>query len=425
MITINSQNINEISKLISNNQFNYEQVNITVEMIIKEVRENKDKAIREFTLRYDKAFLESFRVTEEEVNNALIQIDKELYKDLQKAYKNIVAFHKEQLPKEYFLTKNDSKIGQLVRPIERVGMYVPGGTASYPSTVLMNAAPAKVAGVNKLVMITPPNQDGTISPVLLAAAQIAGVNEIYKVGGAQGIAALAFGTETVPKVDKIVGPGNIYVAIAKKQVQGYVGIDMIAGPSEVVVIADENAKPSYIAADLLAQAEHDELAKVILLTPSEQLIKEVKKELELQLNVLERKVIAKECIERNGYAVVTNSIEESIEISNQIAPEHLELMISNPDNYISKINNAGAIFLGEYTPEPVGDYFAGPNHTLPTSGTARFASALSTTDFVKTISYIRYSKKALDEAKDSIVRIANSEGLTAHANAIKVRYKDV
>ena len=422
MKRINSKNSNELQILLNDNQFSYEEVNETVSTIIENVKSRKDEALYEFTERFDKAKLKQFRVTDDEIKNAVKSISSSLLNDLNLAYKNIFTFHEKQKPKPYFIEEDGSKIGQLVRPIERVGMYVPGGTAAYPSTVLMNAAPAKVAGVKKLVMITPPSNDGTVNPVLLAAANVAGVNEIYKLGGAQGIAALAFGTESVPKVDKIVGPGNIYVAIAKKQVQGYVGIDMIAGPSEVVIIADDTANPKYIAADLLAQAEHDELAKVILLTPSESLINRVNKELYQQVEQLSRREIALSSINNNGYFVQTASINEAIEISNEIAPEHLELQIKNPDQYIDSINNAGAIFLGEFTPEPVGDYFAGPNHTLPTSGTARFASALSTLDFMKTISYIKYSKKALDKSKDSIIRIAESEGLTAHANAIKVRY---
>jgi histidinol dehydrogenase len=425
MKEINSTNIEALQSLLEENQFQFKEVNETVELILQKVKTKGDTALKEFTKRFDQAVLNDFKVTEEEMQRAIRSIDKTLYSDLEKAYQNIVRFHKEQLPKTYFMENQNSKIGQLIRPIEKVGMYVPGGTAAYPSTVLMNAAPANVAGVKRLVMITPPNEKGGVNPVLLAAAKIANITEVYKIGGAQGIAALTYGTKTIPKVDKIVGPGNIYVAIAKKQVQGLVGIDMIAGPSEVVIIADESANPTFVAADLLAQAEHDELAKVILITPSEELVAQVKKEINNQLITLSRRQIAQKCIDNNGYFIITKNIEEAINISNQIAPEHLELQFENADEYVDKINNAGAVFVGAYTPEPVGDYFAGPNHTLPTSGTARFASALSTTDFIKTISYLNYSKESLNQVRDSIIRIAESEGLTAHANAIKVRDLDV
>lgn len=414
----------KLNDIFNENQFEYDDVNQTVKEIIRNVKENKDNAVRNYTKMYDGVSLSNFKVSKEEILNAYNNVDPKLVDDLQSAFDSIYSFHKKQLPKEFMVT-NDGTVGNIIRPINTVGIYVPGGTAPYPSTVLMNAAPARVAGVKRIVMVTPPNSDGTITPVLLVAAYIAGVTEVYKIGGAQSVAALAFGTETVPKVDKIVGPGNIYVATAKKEVMGYVGIDMIAGPSEVLVIADEYANPRYIAADLLAQAEHDKLAKTYLLTTSLQLAKAVKEEVYRQLSELSRNEIASESIEKNNYIIIVESIEDACALSNKIAPEHLELQIQNADVYIDLISNAGAIFVGEYSPEPLGDYYAGPNHTLPTSGTARYASALSTTDFIKTISYISYSKTDLYKVKDKVINIANAEGLTAHANSVKVRFENV
>lgn len=423
MKTIKYNGKDSIQVLLENSQFEYKQVNKSVEAIINNVKTFKDKAVKEYTSMFDKVEVQNFKVTQDEIEQAVKNISDELYQDVTNAYNNIAEFHRLQLPEDFKIQKGESYTGQMIRAIERVAMYVPGGTAAYPSTVLMNAAPAKIAGVEKLVMITPPNKEGKVDDILLVAAKVAGVDEIYKVGGAQAIAAVTYGTETIPAVDKIVGPGNIYVAIAKKMVSGYVGIDMIAGPSEVVVIADDNSKSRYIAADLMAQAEHDELAKVVLITTSTTLAKEVLDEIDKQKQVLEREKIIDTCLKDNGYIVTVDSIEEGIEVSNLIAPEHLELQFEDAESYLPNVINAGAIFLGEYTPEPVGDYYAGPNHTLPTSGTARFSSALSTLDFVKRISLIKYSKKSLDESKDSIIRIAEKEGLTAHANAIKVRYQ--
>jgi histidinol dehydrogenase len=424
MKVINADNNFEINEVLQNSQFNNQETNQQVKDIVETVLKQGDQAVRDYTKQFDKVVLDTFKVTDVEIEAAYQNIDPLLIDDLKKAYENILRFHEKQMLEDYYIESNGSKIGQIIRPIETVGIYVPGGTAAYPSTVLMNTAPAKIAGVKNIIMITPPNTEGKIKDILLVAAKIAGVDQIFKVGGAQGIAALTYGTAQIPKVDKIVGPGNIYVALAKKLVSGFVGIDMVAGPSEVVIIADEEANPSYIAADLLAQAEHDVLAKVILLTPSTTIVDRVQEELKRQTETLSRRSIINDCLENNGYIINTSSIEEAILISNKIAPEHLELQFKDAEKYINQINNAGAIFVGEFTPEPVGDYYAGPNHTLPTSGTARFNSALSTTDFIKKISLIQYSKESLDKSKDSIIRIANEEGLTAHANAIKVRYKN-
>jgi len=342
-----------------------------------------------------------------------------------KCHENIKDFHQRQKNNSFMNNEKDGVIvGQIIRPIEKVGIYVPGGTAPLPSTVLMNAIPAKVAGVSEIIMTTPPNKEGKINKTILVAAKIAGVDRIFKVGGAQAIAGLAKGTESIPKVYKIVGPGNIYVAMAKKMVFGEVDIDMIAGPSEVLVIADKYANPKFIAADLLSQAEHDTLACSILVTDSMDLAERVKVEVERQVELLSRKDIAKESLASYGRIVVTETIEEAIDISNQVAPEHLELALQEPFAYVNQIKNAGAIFMGEYSPEPLGDYYAGPNHTLPTSGTAKFASPLSLDDFVKKSSLIYYTKEALSKAKDDIVRVAESEGLDAHANSIKVRFED-
>ena len=424
MIQVINQSKNQalIDKLFSRSQFDFSRVNEDVQAIIENVKNNKDQAVKAYTKKFDQAVIETFRVSDTLIESALNLIDKTLYEDLKNAAKNIERFHEAQKQESYTLTlEGNAKVSQRIKPIETVGIYVPGGKAAYPSTVLMNAIPAKIAGVKKIVMITPPSSEGTIKDAILVAANIAGVDEIYTVGGAQGIAALTFGTETIPKVDKIVGPGNIYVAIAKKIVSGYVGIDMIAGPSEIVIIADETANPDYIAADLMSQAEHDELASAILLTPSETLAKKVKQSLEAQILTLERQVIIREALRDYGAIVITNTIEEAINITNKIAPEHLEILTENPNLIVDHIENAGAIFLGPYTPEPVGDYFAGPNHTLPTSTTSRFSSALSTSDFYKKTSIIQYTKAAFDNAKESIIRLANEEGLTAHALSIKVR----
>ena len=421
-----SKNKEFLNKLLDRNQFEFDDVKETVNDILVNVRLNKDKALKEYTKTFDGVDLESFSVSEEEINKALKNTSSELKKDLIKAKRNIEKYHEKQLRTSYSLyEEEDIILGQIVRPIEKAGIYVPGGSAAYPSTVLMNVVPAKIAGVKKVVMITPPDNKGKIKDSILAAASIAGVDEIYKVGGAQGIAALTFGTESIPKVDKITGPGNIYVAMAKKQVMGYVGIDMIAGPSEVLIIADQWANPKYIAADLIAQAEHDEMAASILITHWEPLIDKVLGELELQIQYLERKEIIKKSLDNYGAIIITSCLGESINLANKIAPEHLEILTRNPFDVYRSIKNAGAIFLGEYSPEPVGDYFAGPNHTLPTSSTSRFSSPLSVDDFIKKTSLVYYSKKALAESKDSIIRIAEEEGLTGHASSVRARFEGV
>jgi histidinol dehydrogenase len=421
---INSSNEIALSKLLSRSQFNDELVNETVLSIVKDVKENKDLAVRKYTNKFDHVDIKDFKVTKDEILNAYKNIDKKIIKDLMIAKKNIWAFHKKQMPKSYKITSGEKQLEQRISAITNVGIYVPGGTAAYPSTVLMNSIPAKIAGCKKIVMITPPNKEGLIKDSLLVAADLVGVDEIYKVGGAQGIAAIAYGTNTIPKVDLIVGPGNVYVQMAKKALIGVVGIDMVAGPSEILVIADDDANPNYIAADLMSQAEHDIDSASICLTTSIKLAQNIKKALTSQITGLERKEIIKESLERNGAIIITNSLEESITLSNLIAPEHLELLIKNPFDVVDQIKNAGAIFIGPYTPEAIGDYIAGTNHTLPTSGTARFKSALSVTDFIKKTSIVYYDKKSFDQVKNSVVRLANEEGLRAHANSILVRDKE-
>ncbi|NMB27880.1 MAG: histidinol dehydrogenase [Tissierellia bacterium] len=415
-----------LKKLLNRNQLEFDEVNKKVSDILSCVRANKDKALREYTKKFDGVLLEDFLVSEDEIKLAFSNISMQLKEDLIKAKKNIEKYHKKQLKNSYFIhEEEDIILGQIIRPIEKVGIYVPGGKAAYPSTVLMNVLPAKIAGVKEIIMITPPNREGKIKDSILVAASIAGVDKIYKVGGAQGIGALAFGTESIPKVDKITGPGNIYVAMAKKQLSGYVGIDMIAGPSEILIIADRWANPRYIAADLISQAEHDEMAASILITCWEPLVDKVLSQIELQIQQLERKETIKKSLNNYGAIIITDSIEESIDIANEIAPEHLEILTEDPFNIYKDIKNAGAIFLGEYSPEPVGDYFAGPNHTLPTSSTSRFSSPLSVDDFIKKTSLIYYSEKALMKSKDSIMRIAQEEGLTGHANSVKIRFDEV
>lgn len=412
-----------ISRLQQRNSEDYNDVYKTVDEIIEDVRKNKDEAVKKYTYAFDNAAIDSLEVTKEEIDAALKEIDTDLLKTIIKAKENIEAYHEKQIRKD-FKFKPEGKdiiLGQIINPIDRVGIYVPGGKASYPSTVLMNAIPARIAGVKEIIMITPPQRDGKIKPSILAAASIAGVDRIFKIGGAQGIAALAYGTETVPKVNKITGPGNIYVASAKRRVSGIVGIDMIAGPSEILIIADENANPSYIAADMISQAEHDEMAASVLLTDSPSLAERVIKELEAQMDKLERKDIIEKSLKNNGAVIITDNIMESIDLANEIAPEHLELLTINCFEIYGMIKNAGAIFLGEYSPEPVGDYFAGPNHTLPTGSTAKFSSALSVDDFIKKTSLIYYSREALMESREDIIRFAENEGLTAHANAIRIR----
>ena len=418
-----SENLN-LEKELARSQFSYDDVNETVENILKDVKKRGDKALFEYTKKFDKVDLKTLEVSEEEIQKAFDTIDKELLEVIKYSHDNIKLFHERQVRNNFIVKKeNGVSLGQIINPIEKVGLYVPGGTAAYPSTVLMNAVPAKIAGCKEIIMVTPPTSDGTILPSLLVAAKIAGVDRIFKVGGAQSIAALSYGTESIPKVYKIVGPGNIYVAMAKKMVYGEVSIDMIAGPSEVLIIADDSANPVHVAADLLSQAEHDKLAASILVTTSKELAKNVAEQLEIQLKELEREEIARTSIENQGRIIITKTIDEAIKISNEIAPEHLELAVSNPFELLTKIKNAGSIFMGHNTPEPLGDYLAGPNHTLPTSGTAKFSSPLSVDDFIKKSSFIYYSKEGLEEVKDKVIKFAESEGLTAHARSVAKRFE--
>lgn len=394
----------------------------TVADILLDVKNKGDEALLYYSQKFDGANITSLKVTKEEILEGYNQTDKAFIDTLAIAKENIEAFHKMQLPKGYEIKKeNGAVVGQRVIPLQSVGLYVPGGTACYPSSVLMNAIPAIIAGVSKIIMVTPPNKEGKIDSKILAAAYILGVDRIYKIGGAQAIGALAFGTQTVPKVDKIVGPGNIYVATAKKQVFGLCDIDMIAGPSEILIIADEQNKKEYLAADMLGQAEHDKKASAVLLTTSLSLAEEVKAEIEKQLATLPRQEIARQAIENNGKIIVVSSIEQAIEIANSIAPEHLELCLKSPFDYLNKISNAGSVFLGEFSPEALGDYLAGTNHTLPTNGTARFSSPLSVEDFIKRSQYIYYTKEALMPIADNIILFAEREGLAAHGNSVKVR----
>ena len=393
--------------------------------IIKNVKTNGDEALKFYTEKFDKATLNDLKVSKEEIREAINLVEPKFIEILSKAGKNIREFHEKQKRLGFEINKPQGIIvGQKVIAIERAGIYVPGGTAAYPSTVLMDAIPAVVAGCERVVMVTPPNADGKINPVILAAASVAGVTEIYKVGGAQAIAALAYGTQTIPKVDKIVGPGNAFVAEAKRQVFGEVSIDMIAGPSEIMVIADDTNNAKYIAADLLSQAEHDKNASAVLVTDNEDFAKEVSIEIERQIPLLERSEIARASIDANGKIIITDSIEKAVEIANGIAPEHLEICVDEPFKYLDKIKHAGSVFLGKYCPEAIGDYYAGTNHTLPTSGTARFSSPLSVDDFIKKTQYIYYDKKALSEVCDDVEYFANKEGLTAHAKSAVIRFKE-
>ncbi len=422
-------------KIMKSSDYSYEQllertvpespeVDKAVAEIISNVITYGDKALKDYALRFDKATLESLEVTKEEINEALATVDTELLETMKQAHKNIADFHKKQL---YDGFKDDSKngivVGQRVLPLERVGVYVPGGTASYPSTVLMNVVPAKIAGVKEVCVTTPPDSNGKIPAPILAAASISGADRIFKVGGAGAVAAYAYGTETIPVVDKIVGPGNVFVATAKRMVFGKVAIDMIAGPSEILIIADEGANAKWMAADMLSQAEHDRLSSSVLITTSEKLADEVASELEIQLNELPRKDIATTSIENNGKIIITDTLDTAIELANAYAPEHLELAIANPMDSLCKIINAGSVFLGYNAPEALGDYFAGPNHTLPTSGTARFASQLGTDDFLKRSSFIYYSSDSLNKVGTRIVSFAEAEGLHAHGKSISVRLK--
>lgn len=422
--TMKYTNMVELKNELSRSQFSHDDVNAIVKDILDDVKLRGDQALYDYNKKFDNVSLSSLQVTEKEIEDAFNRLDKELLEVIRYSHENIVRYHTKQKRNDFLDKDTDGVIlGQIINPIEKVGIYVPGGTAAYPSTVLMNAVPAKVAGVEEIVMVTPPNEDGTISDVILAAAKIAGVTKIFKVGGAQAVAALSYGTETIPAVYKIVGPGNIFVAMAKKMVFGEVAIDMVAGPSEVLIISDDSSNPVHIAADLLSQAEHDKLAACILVTTSEELAKSVAIEIESQLAELPRQEIARESINNNGRIIIAKNIEEAILISNEIAPEHLELAVMDPFALLSKIKNAGSIFLGHNTPEPLGDYLAGPNHTIPTSGTAKFASPLSVDDFIKKSSVIYYSKEALEKVKDKVILFAESEGLTAHANSVRKRFK--
>ncbi|MGD8190217.1 histidinol dehydrogenase [Brevibacillus ginsengisoli] len=396
-----------------------------VKSILQKVKAEGDAAVRFYTEKFDRVSLPDYRVSQEEFEEALAKIDPVVREALEEAAANIRDYHERQVRQSWFTTKESGTLlGQIIRPLKRVGLYVPGGTAAYPSSVLMNAIPARVAGVKQIAIVSPPGEDGKLNLAILVAASIAGVDEVYKVGGAQAIAALTYGTNTIEPVDKIVGPGNIYVALAKREVYGLVDIDMVAGPSEIVVLADDTAKPRYIAADLLSQAEHDAMASAVLVTPSRELAEAVSQEVERQLAELPRREIAEASIRDYGAICIVRDLEEGFEVVNRLAPEHLELMISNPFEQLGKVENAGAIFLGAFSSEPVGDYFAGPNHVLPTNGTARFSSPLSVDDFIKKSSVISYSKQDLLANGDQIVRLANQEGLQAHAKAIQVRLDD-
>ena len=417
---------NLLEDLLKRSPNNYGQYEQGVAEILERVKTEKNQALFDYTKKFDQAIIsaENIRVTEEEIQEAYDLADPALVDIIRKALHNIKTYHEKQRQYSWFDSKPDgTMLGQKVTPLHRVGVYVPGGKAVYPSSVLMNIVPAKVAGVDEIIMVTPPGRDGKVTPNTLIAACEAGADAIYKVGGAQAIGALAYGTESIPKVDKIVGPGNIYVALAKKAVYGHVSIDAIAGPSEILVIADDTANPRYVAADLLSQAEHDELASAILVTTSEELAQKVSDEVDEFVKVLSRKEIIQKSLDNYGYILVADTMEEVIEIANDIASEHLEIQIKNPYDVMTKIRNAGAIFIGEYSSEPLGDYFAGPNHVLPTNGTAKFFSPLSVDDFIKKSSIIAYSREALEEIHEDIENFAKAEQLTAHANSIKVRFE--
>ncbi len=425
-LTKESKN-NLLEGLLKRSPNSYGQYEAAVNEIIEDVKNRKDAAVFEYTKKFDKAHINAsnIQVTEEEMAAAYEEVDTSLLEIIRKAIVNIRVYHEKQKQYSWFdSTPQGTILGQKVTPIESVGVYVPGGKAAYPSSVLMNVIPAKVAGVENIIMTTPPDKDGKVTPTTLVAAKEAGVSAIYKVGGAQAVAALAHGTESIPKVHKIVGPGNIYVALAKKAVYGHVSIDSIAGPSEILVLADETANPRFVAADLLSQAEHDELASAILITTSEELAKKVSEEAAHFTEVLSRKEIIQKSLDNYGYILLADTMEEAIETANEIASEHLEIVTKNPFDTMTRIKNAGAIFLGEYSSEPLGDYFAGPNHVLPTNGTAKFFSPLSVDDFIKKSSIISYSKEALEPIYKDIVSFATAERLTAHANSIAVRFEE-
>ena len=399
------------------------KVTSAVTDILNNVKQNGDDAVREYTLKFDGHMPSKFEISREEIDSSPDKCDRDFILALYKAADNIRDFHARQKQQSWLEPKQNGVIlGQRIRGLKRVGVYVPGGTAAYPSSVLMNVIKKKIAGVKEIVMVTPPQKDGTANPDILAAAKIAGVDRVFLMGGAQAVAALAYGTQSVPKVDKIVGPGNIFVATAKKLLYGTVDIDMIAGPSEILIVADKSANPKFLAADLMSQAEHDKMASAILLTTSEETANETAKELSRQMQTLERRDIIEQSLNDFGAIIVCKDISEAVDFANELAPEHLELAVENPMEYIGRVDNAGSVFLGHYSPEPLGDYFAGPNHVLPTSGTARFFSPLSVDSFIKKSSFIYYTEPALSEAKDDIIKLAETEGLTAHANSIKVRF---
>lgn len=400
-------------------------VEAVVAEIIANVRQNGDKALLEYCEKFDKAKLSSLQVTAQEVEEAVASVEPEFLEILRKAAVNIQKFHQRQVRNSFVISEeNGIVVGQKIIPVDRAGLYVPGGTAAYPSTVLMDSIPAKIAGVKEVVMVTPPNKEGKVNPVILAAAKIAGVDKIFKVGGAQAVAALAYGTESIPKVDKIVGPGNAFVAEAKKQVFGQVSIDMIAGPSEILIVADGASNPRHLAADLLSQAEHDKLASAVLVTDSAKFARAVQAELEVQIPMLERAEIARTSIDNNGKIIVADTLMQAIDIANEIAPEHLELCVDNPFDYLDAIRHAGSIFLGRNCPEALGDYFAGPNHTLPTSGTAKFSSPLGVDDFIKKTQFTYYTRDALAKVAQDVAYFARQEGLTAHAKSAVIRTEE-
>lgn len=425
-LTKETQN-NILENLLKRSPNSYGKFEASVQEIIENVRANRNAAIFDYTKRFDGADIneQNILVTEEEIAIAYEQVNPKLLEVIRKALVNIRTYHEKQRQNSWFDSQDKGIIlGQKVTPLQRVGVYVPGGKAVYPSSVLMNIVPAKVAGVDEIIMTTPPGKDGSVSPSTLVAAKEAGADRIYKVGGAQAIAALAFGTESIPKVDKIVGPGNIYVALAKKAVFGYVSIDSIAGPSEILVLADETANPRFVAADLLSQAEHDEMASAILITTSRTLAEQVSEEVDRFVSQLSRKEIMQKSLDNYGYILVADTMDAALETVNEIASEHMEIVTKNPFEVMTRVRNAGAIFIGEYSSEPLGDYFAGPNHVLPTNGTAKFFSALSVDDFIKKSSIISYSKEALQEVYKDIAQFAECEQLTAHANSVKVRFED-
>ena len=426
-VTLTKESTKDIlENLLKRSPSSYGKYEMAVAQILDKVKQEKDQALFGYTKEFDKADItaENIKVTEEEIKEAYEQVDPSLLAVIRKALVNIRTYHEKQRQNSWFTSsENGTMLGQKVTPLYRVGVYVPGGKAVYPSSVLMNIVPAKVAGVPNIVMCTPPGRDGKVYPTTLVAAREAGADVIYKVGGAQAVAAMAFGTESIPKVDKIVGPGNIFVALAKKAVYGHVSIDSVAGPSEILVLADDTANPHYIAADLLSQAEHDEMASAILITTSTELSKKVQSEIEGYLKVLSRREIIEKSLENFGYILIAEDMDEAIEAANEIASEHLEIVTANAFEVMMKIRNAGAIFIGEYSSEPLGDYFAGPNHVLPTNGTAKFFSALSVDDFIKKSSIVYYSREALKEIHKDIVQFATAEQLTAHANSIAVRFE--